>query len=197
MDEQDEVPAAPGVPGSGEASGSGSGPAESRRGFLKVLGISGVGAGVGAGAAIPVAAAVAHPFKHETTSGGDVLIEVGNKERFKEGEPPVKVDLFADRVDAWNRIQNVKVGAAWVFNEGGKLTAFSSVCPHLGCTVDFHTESSRFNCACHRTWFAKAGEVLEGPSQRGLDQLDVEEKDGKVSIRYQRFKLGVSNKEPA
>ena len=190
MNERDGAPK-PGASGSGDAS------SEARRGFLKVLGISGVGAGIGAGASIPVAAAVAYPFKHETTSGGNVLIDVGNKDQFKEGAPPVKVDLFADRVDAWNRVLNVKVGTAWVTNDGGKLTAFTSVCPHLGCTVDFHAESGRFNCACHRTWFAKEGKVLEGPSRRGLDELEVEEKDGKVAIRYQRFKLGIPNKEPA
>jgi hypothetical protein len=38
--------------------------------------------------------------------------------------------------------------------------------------------------------------VEEGPSPRPMDTLEVEEKDGLVAIRFQRFRQGVAGKEP-
>jgi len=77
----------------------------------------------------------------------------------------------------------------------GKLTAFSTVCPHLGCAVDFDAAAGKFKCPCHRSAFGVAGTVEEGPSPRALDTLEVREEGGLVSIRYQRFRQGVAAKE--
>jgi Rieske Fe-S protein len=171
--------------------------AESRRDFLKIIGIGTVGVGVLAAAAVPAVGAVVYPLWHETTEGSNQLITVGKPDLFEDGVP-IKVDLFADRVDAWNRVLDVKIGSAWVIKEGDKLTAYSTVCPHLGCGISWDAERSKFLCPCHNAVFAKDGKVEAGPPRRGMDELAIErDKEGLLAFRYQRFKQGTPSKEPA
>lgn len=177
-DEQDETPSAP---------------QGSRRGFL-LMGTGVLGAGLAATVLGPAAAAIAYPLGHPTTSGSDEFI--GALPVTKLGSEPVKVDLFADKVDAWNRVIQVKVGSAYVMERGGQLVAFSSVCPHLGCGIDYVPDKKKFLCACHKSWFGLDGSVEEGPSPRAMDELEVQKGEKLVAIRYQRFKQGVETKEP-
>jgi Rieske Fe-S protein len=165
---------------------------EGRRLFLK-LGVHGLGAGVAAVTAVPAIAYLAYPLSHDTTTGSGGYITAGRSEHFKEGVP-VKVDLLADKMDAWNRVEQVKIGSAWVLNKGGKLIAYSSVCPHLGCAIDFESASGKFKCPCHRSAFGQNGAIEDGPSPRPMDELEVKEEGGLLSIRYQRFKIGVHDK---
>jgi Rieske Fe-S protein len=167
---------------------------DARRDFLKTLGIGGLGVGLAAVTVAPAAAYVAYPLAHETVSGGRGLIKVGRSSAFKEG-PPVKVDIFADKRDAWNRMVKLKVGSAWIRREGEKLRAYSTVCPHLGCAVDFDGDVSRFKCPCHHSQFSVDGKVEGGPAPRAMDELDVEEKEGVVSVHYERFRQGIPAKE--
>jgi Rieske Fe-S protein len=166
-----------------------------RRGFLKVLGIGGLGACAAGMSVGPALIAFGYPLSHETTSGGDKFIVAGKLSRFKPGEP-VRVDLIGDKTDGWNRMTNVKIGTVFVVNEGGSLKAYSAVCPHLGCLVDYEAEEAKFLCACHRSYFSKDGKVESGPSPRGMDELEIEVHDDVVSIRYKQFKLGTEKKEP-
>jgi menaquinol-cytochrome c reductase iron-sulfur subunit len=129
----------------------------------------------------------------EVTSGGEDFVLVGNRSQF--GAEPVRVDIYAERVDAWNRIENVKIGSAWVVESDGELRAFSTVCPHLGCAVDWSAELGKFKCPCHRSAFALDGTPEEGPAPRPLDTLEIEPREGGlVAIRYERFKQGVEGK---
>lgn len=166
----------------------------SRRGFMKVA-IGALGAAGAATVAIPGAVYFLYPLANETTSGSDAFLPAGKPGTFPEGKP-VKVDLFADRVDAWNRVVQAKVGSAWVIRKGDAFTAFSTVCPHFGCAIDWDEGKGKFKCPCHKSWFATDGSSEEGPSPRGLDELEVEAGEKLVAIRYQRFKQGVSEKEP-
>jgi menaquinol-cytochrome c reductase iron-sulfur subunit len=165
---------------------------DTRRDFLKVVGVGGLGLGLGAVVAAPAVAYVAFPLEHATVSGGDGFVKIGRSAQFKEGTP-VKVDIFADRRDAWNRILKVKVGSAWVVRKGEKIAAFSTVCPHLGCAVD--VDGEKFGCPCHKSVFTLDGKVETGPSPRGMDALEVEEKEGMVTVRYKRYRQGIAEKE--
>ena len=164
-----------------------------RRGMLKI-GIGVLGAGVGAAVLGPIAGAVTHPLGHATTTGSDAFIPAGTASMF--GDAPTKVDLYSDKVDAWNRVVQVKVGSAWVVEAGGKLIALSTVCPHLGCGIDYDEAKGKFLCACHKSWFTLDGGIDEGPSPRAMDTLELQVEEQLVSIRYQRFKQGIEGKEP-
>lgn len=165
---------------------------DGRRLFLK-LGVHGLGAGIAAVTAGPAIAYLAFPLAHDTTTGAHGFITVGRLERFK-GAAPVKVDLISDKMDAWNRIEQVKVGSAWVVHTEGKLVAYSTVCPHLGCAIDFEAASGKFKCPCHRSAFGQDGKVEEGPAPRPMDELEVKEEGGLLSVKYLRYKQGVPDK---
>lgn len=165
-----------------------------RRAFLKV-GVGVVGAGLAGVVAVPALRAVLFPLDADITSGGEDFVVVGDRSMF--GKDPVKVDIYADRIDAWNRTRNVKIGSAWVVEQDGKLVAFSTVCPHLGCAVDYEAALGKFKCPCHRSAFGLDGTPEEGPAPRPLDTLELEERESLIAIRYQRFKQGSDGKEPA
>ncbi len=162
-----------------------------RRTALK-LGIGALGCGLAAIPAVPAIGYVLHPLEGERVTGG--FLPVGDRAQF--GATPVRVDLHADRTDAWARERDVKLGSCWVVEREGKLQAFSSACPHLGCAVDYDPAEVKFKCPCHRSAFGVAGEVEAGPSPRPLDTLEVQEENGLVAIRFERFRQGVAAKEP-
>jgi menaquinol-cytochrome c reductase iron-sulfur subunit len=161
---------------------------------LKTIGVGGMGLGLGAVIAAPALAYVAYPLGNVTVSGSEGFIKVGKSGQFKAGHP-VKVDVFADKKDAWNRVVDVKVGSAWIVREESGLKAYSTVCPHLGCAIDYESEDAKFKCPCHHSTFAMTGKVEGGPAPREMDLLEVEEKDGNVAVKYVRYRQGISEKE--
>lgn len=55
----------------------------------------------------------------------------------------------------------------------GELRAFSAVCTHLDCTVQFKADTSQLWCACHNGTYDLGGNVVSGPPPRGLEQFVV------------------------
>jgi len=55
----------------------------------------------------------------------------------------------------------------------GEVRAFSAVCTHLDCTVQFKTDTSQLWCACHNGTYDLRGNVVSGPPPRGLEQFTV------------------------
>ncbi len=55
----------------------------------------------------------------------------------------------------------------------GQLKAFSAVCTHLNCTVQYESESSIIWCACHNGKFDLNGQVISGPPPRPLESYQV------------------------
>jgi len=55
----------------------------------------------------------------------------------------------------------------------GELRAFSAVCTHLDCTVQFKADSSQLWCACHNGLYDLSGRVVSGPPPRPLETLAV------------------------
>jgi Rieske Fe-S protein len=168
---------------------------DSRRTFLKV-GVGAVGAGVACISAAPAVGYVLFPLDAQVTSGGEEFVVVGKRKMFN-AETPVKVDVYADVKDAWNRQKNVRLGSCWVIERDGDLVAFSTTCPHLGCAIDFDPEATKFKCPCHRSAFSIEGKREEGPSPRDMDELSLKDEDGLVMVMYQRFKQGLEDKELA
>jgi len=60
--------------------------------------------------------------------------------------------------------------------------AFSAVCTHLGCIVDWNTVSHEFHCPCHAAAFDAAGQVVSGPPPRPLMEFGVQVVQGDVFV---------------
>lgn len=165
-----------------------------RRRFL-TIGVGGLGSALVAATFGPAIVSIAYPIRHATTSGGDAFVPVGRPDRFTEGNP-VKVELYAERIDAYDRFEHQKLGSAWVVRREGVLVALSTVCPHLGCAVDWAPRAGCFECPCHRSTFSIDGKRRSGPSPRDMDRLDVVEKGDRVEVRHRRFRQGIAEKVP-
>lgn len=55
----------------------------------------------------------------------------------------------------------------------GELKAFSAVCTHLNCTVQYDPDASVIWCACHNGKFDLNGQVISGPPPRPLEAYPV------------------------
>ncbi len=53
----------------------------------------------------------------------------------------------------------------------GELMAFSAVCTHLGCIVQWEKNRQAFLCPCHAGRYDSSGAVLSGPPPRPLVKL--------------------------
>ncbi|ABQ05671.1 FAD-dependent oxidoreductase [Flavobacterium johnsoniae] len=53
------------------------------------------------------------------------------------------------------------------------LKAFSAVCPHLGCIVQWNSDEKSFDCPCHGSRFATDGTVMNGPADKNLKPITV------------------------
>jgi cytochrome b6-f complex iron-sulfur subunit len=60
--------------------------------------------------------------------------------------------------------------------------AFSAVCPHLSCIVNWNEMLKKFECPCHGAKFNRNGEVLEGPPPRPLDLCKLQIVEEKLVI---------------
>jgi menaquinol-cytochrome c reductase iron-sulfur subunit len=169
---------------------------EARRAFLSLL-TAGLGAVAGAVALVPGLGFLAAPLRRPTTSGGDKPSRVAGERDVKPGKP-LRVTATGERTDAWLRMDKVTLGSLWLVrtNEGGPIKAFSTICPHLGCGVDWNEKTSKFDCPCHASSFDAEGRCLGGPSPRGLDELDARVEGQDVLVRYKRFRIGTEKKEP-
>lgn len=60
-----------------------------------------------------------------------------------------------------------------VRTDEGEIRAFSAICTHLDCTVQFKADTSQLWCACHNGTYDLGGNVVSGPPPRGLEKFVV------------------------
>lgn len=65
---------------------------------------------------------------------------------------------------------------------GGELRAFSAVCTHLQCTVQYKTDAAQIWCACHNGFFDLNGNVVSGPPPRPLERLVVNRRGNDIVV---------------
>lgn len=69
-----------------------------------------------------------------------------------------------------------------VRTETGELRAFSAICTHLDCTVQFREDISRIWCACHNGHFDLTGRNVQGPPPRPLDAYEVNVRGDEIVV---------------
>jgi Rieske Fe-S protein/uncharacterized membrane protein YphA (DoxX/SURF4 family) len=123
-----------------------------RRGFIRVSSIAALTvAGVGLGRLFPKKAAAASAGPAKIIE--DSALAVGKVHNFtsKSGSPAV---LFKSKTGVY---------------------AYSAVCTHEGCTVQYNSASKNLQCGCHGAVFdpGKDGTVVTGPTNKPLPKIKV------------------------
>ena len=173
-----------------------------RRSFMTKAAAVVIGGVVGVVPAVAGLLTVLDPVRRIKNDGG-LLAAVTTLEGLPMDGVPRPFVVRADLVDGWTKTENARIGPIYLIrNPDGEVKCLSTICPHAGCFVTAQGDGS-FKCPCHDSEFEKTGDVRPMNSQgqktvspRGLDNLEVEIKDGLVYVRYQRFRAGVVEKIP-
>src|SRR5205823_1952526 len=108
---------------------------------------------------------------------------------------PRKIAIVADEHDAWSIARDVELGAVWLVRHGEAVSAFSVVCPHLGCSVNADAGGKGFSCPCHTSAFGPDGKRASGPAPRDMDSLGVRVDDGFVMVDFHKYRIGIEARE--
>jgi Rieske Fe-S protein len=178
-------------------------PPPERRRFLKWL-TNGLGALFGVVLGIPAIAYLLDP-RNRPVPAGDFKT-VGRLSGLK-AETPQQVVIRAVRWDAWTLHPNDVIGRVWLVRRGGEqVDAYTTICPHLGCSINYEENKKQFICPCHNgTWDLATCQPVKfenrtNPAPRGMDRLELQlVRDGAspadkpdffIQVKYQTFQQG-------
>ena len=170
-----------------------------RRGFIKGASCA-IGAAIGV---VPMAAGVRmalDPLSRKGIVADAEFVRLAEVSDLEAGVPR-KFAIVEDKRDKWSRYKDVPVGAVYLLlqkieesKSGETVIAYNTVCPHLGCFVDYRPKHQDYFCPCHDSNFALDGTLKKGVSPRGMDSLDVIRKGSEVWVKFQRFKANTKEK---
>jgi menaquinol-cytochrome c reductase iron-sulfur subunit len=162
-----------------------------RRSFFGVL-IAASTSWVGAVLAIPLVRLALFPLRDESSQSG--WSDLGPVENFTHSTTPISQAVNIERRDGW-QVSTTDQTVYVIPGPAGQPRALSSVCPHLGCTVQWRAEKDLFICPCHGGTYAPDGARLAGPPNRGMDELPTRIENGRLAVRFQYFKQLAATKE--
>lgn len=129
------------------------------------------------------------PLKEKQEEG---FVEVPGFAPLAAGEP---FELSFPWISQDAYLKTSKMQQVWVVKHSQEsATVFSPICPHLGCRYAWHASTDRFVCPCHGSVFTITGRVVAGPAPRSLDTLPHKLKNGKLYVKWERFKPGIPEK---
>ena len=116
------------------------------------------------------------------TSAGATLVAILYP-IFRFMSPPKTVEAAQNSVSA-GKISELPVNSGKIFKFGnkpgilvrtqsGELRAFSAVCTHLECIVQYSSEKKQIWCACHNGQYNLNGQNIGGPPPRPLEEYVV------------------------
>lgn len=108
-------------------------------------------------------------------------IRVGSAEDL-DSENFQKLVLSEDHQHAW--VQERKALVVYIKDYYPEdPVALHARCSHLGCSVNWEADESRFLCPCHGGAYDEDGAVLEGPPPSALTRLEVKIEDDVLFVR--------------
>ena len=107
--------------------------------------------------------------------------------------PPTAGESAAGTVTLAIKPNDIKPNTGQIFKFGsrpgilvrtaaGELRAFSAVCTHLNCTVQYRPDFGQIWCACHNGHFDLNGKNVEGPPPRPLEAFIVNARDNQIVV---------------
>ena len=111
---------------------------------------------------------------------------------FRFLRPPPSAEASVNEVPA-GKIGDFKLNTAKIIKFGAhpvllirlgetEWKAYSAVCSHLNCTVQFHEEKRQIWCACHNGFYDINGQVVSGPPPRPLEAYGVHLKGEEIIV---------------
>ena len=137
------------------------------------------------------------PLRKKNNKKPDQYTRVATLDEVPEGGPPMRFVVIAERTDAWNRYPIDSIGAVYLIRKPGEKqpTAFTDVCPHLGCSVTFRPKDNDFYCPCHESAFHLDGKLANETPPRGLDELKVKIlNDSEIWVEFKKFREAIKEK---
>ena len=97
--------------------------------------------------------------------------------------PPTIPEASTNEVSA-GKVQSLKPNSGKIVKFGSRPAllirvnetewrAFSAICTHLNCTVQFQDSTRQIWCACHNGFYDLNGKVVSGPPPRPLEEYAV------------------------
>ncbi|MFH1572927.1 MAG: ubiquinol-cytochrome c reductase iron-sulfur subunit [Acidobacteriota bacterium] len=106
--------------------------------------------------------------------------------------PPKEIESAASSVIA-ARVPEIKPNQGKIFQFGtrpglliqtptGEYRAFSAICTHLDCTVQYREDEKLIWCACHNGKYDLSGKNISGPPPRPLEALSVNVRGDEIVV---------------
>lgn len=107
--------------------------------------------------------------------------------------PPQTAESTATRVTLSVKPEDVKPNSGQIFKFGnqpailirtpaGELRAFTAICTHLGCIVQYRPDLSHIWCACHNGHYNLHGINIAGPPPRPLTEYAVNVQGDRIVV---------------
>ncbi len=106
--------------------------------------------------------------------------------------PPAIPEAAVNEVSA-GKVQDLKVNAGKIVKFGSRpallirtgeseFRAFSAICTHLNCTVQYQDARREIWCACHNGLYDLNGKVVSGPPPAPLEEYAVRVRGDEVVL---------------
>ena len=122
----------------------------------------------------------------ETSSGGGAASTGGSGSGTTEmgssgGQAIAKVSDVPQ--NSAKKFTNSGEQAVLVHLKSGDFVAYSAVCTHQGCIVDYQKQSSQLACPCHGSLFdpSRNAQAVNGPAQRPLPKIPIKVEGGQIT----------------
>ena len=164
---------------------------DSRRKFIGYA-IGGIAGAITIGYAVPLATYLIKPALQKEDEPWSLVSSIEN---IPVGQP-TSLTFYSHVKVGWE--EKKAEHDVWVVkNPEGAVTVFSPVCPHLGCGYRWVEEIGHFECPCHASAYDIAGRVVAGPAPRPLDTLPSKVEEGRLYVKYEKYRLGIPRKVEA
>ena len=70
--------------------------------------------------------------------------------------------------------------------QDGTYRAFSAVCTHLNCTVQYRQRDHDVWCACHNAVYDIQGRIVSGPQPKPLEEYAVHTRGQEIVVSRQK-----------
>ena len=174
----------------GPPRGSRGGMSVTRRGFFaRMTGL--ISAVIGVGLGVPLLTFAIKPALRKK----DILwADAGPVSGLSVGVP-TELSYVATSMDGWMKTSTMK--AVWgILQQDGSVVVFSPQCTHLGCAVHWDSMEKTFKCPCHGSVFDINGKITGGPAPRPLDTLPYKIENGRLMVKFEEYRAGISKKVP-